>query len=115
MIFDVEHNALWLNEWGERPSTPEDRAEIVRQAVAAAPRLIPIFAHRYLPSEPNLAGNPDFSVYQSDIILYGANLNDYVEREINDRSSHAWPEGIRHIRFWSDLVDRNNSYEGVNL
>ncbi len=115
LIFDVEHNALWLDEWGERPSRQEHRAEVVRQAVAAAPRLIPIFAHRFLPSEPSLAGNPVFSVYQADIIVYGANLDDYIEREINDRSSRAWPEDIRRIRFWSDLVDRNNGYEGVNL
>jgi len=43
IAFDVEANALWPREWGERPSSQADRHARVREIIAAAPRLIPIF------------------------------------------------------------------------
>src|SRR5205085_9372728 len=42
LLFDVEHNVLWLSEWGERPATAIERADIVVRAVAEAPKLIPL-------------------------------------------------------------------------
>ena len=60
MLFDVEHNRLWLRQWGERPDTPEERRVAVEAAYARYPRLIPIFSHRYIPGLPAQAGNPVF-------------------------------------------------------
>jgi hypothetical protein len=72
----------------------------------ASPKLVPLVSHRYLPSEPNEAGNPIFSIYQSDVIYYGADLADYFEREFgNTRTPVVGP--ARPIRFWSELVPRN--------
>ncbi|QDH72018.1 hypothetical protein [Brevundimonas sp. M20] len=107
LLFDVEANSLWWPEWGNRPDAPEARAEVLRDVVGRAPRLIPIFGHRYLPATPNLPGNPVFSVYQSDVIHYGADLQDYVDREENGRDHTPWPAVIREIDFWSELVRRN--------
>jgi hypothetical protein len=109
LLFDVEHNLLWWPEWGERPSTVEERAEILTATVGSAPRLIPLIAHRYLPEEPKGAGNPVFSVMQSDVIYYGANLEDYFRREFTVGSLDRAPivEEIRFIPFWSVLVERN--------
>jgi hypothetical protein len=94
-------------EWGERPASPDDRKEVLRSVVARAPKLIPLFNHRYLPEEPHEAGNPVFSVYQSDVIYYGTDLTDYFEREFTGWHCRPWPDQIKHIRFWSDLVERN--------
>lgn len=106
LIFDLENNALWWPEWGERPSTPEARAEVLTNVVNAAPKLIPLVSHRYLPADPHETGNPVFSVYQADTIYYGADLADYFEREFGN-ADRPWPQRIKHIRFWSDLVERN--------
>lgn len=106
LLFDVENNNLWWAEWGERPGTAGARAEVVARVVGAAPKLIPLVSHRYLPAEPHEAGNPVFSVYQSDVIYYGADLADYFEREfVNSRL--PLPQHIKRVRFWSDLVERN--------
>jgi hypothetical protein len=109
LLFDLEHNDLWWPEWGERPASSEERAEVLTAIVKAAPRLIPLIAHRYIPEAPNEAGNPVFSVMQSDVIHYGADLADYFEREFNPA---AWPgkpvrDEVRFIPFWSELVARN--------
>ncbi|VIO80845.1 hypothetical protein CI41S_75530 [Bradyrhizobium ivorense] len=48
-----------------------------------------------------------FSVYQADVIYYGANLTDYFEREFLGFNHRPWSEPTKHIPFWSDLVERN--------
>ena len=106
LLFDVENNDLWWPECGLRPGTQEARAEVVAAVVASAPKLIPLVSHRYLPAEPNEAGNPVFSVYQSDVIYYGVDLADYFDREYGD-PGRPLPHPAKHIPFWSDLVERN--------
>jgi hypothetical protein len=76
--FDVEHNGLWPPSWGPQPNTLAAQSVRVRELVEAAPRLIPVFGHRYLLAEPCAADNPVFSVWQADIVVYGANLRDYL-------------------------------------
>jgi hypothetical protein len=111
LLFEVEENDFWLAEWGGRPSSAMGRAEVVTAAIAQAPKLIPIMGHRYIPEEPTERGNPVVSIYQSDIIYYGVDLDDYFRREFQfaSRPWEAGPVGpIRRIRFWSDLVDRHS-------
>lgn len=100
LIFDVENNALWLPGWGEKPRKADARAEVVTAAVAAAPRLIPIYGHRYIPETPHKAGNPVFSVMQSDIIIYGETLERYISNEFGGAGFVA-AESPRYIPFWS--------------
>ncbi len=82
--FDVEKNDLWRPHWKARPATAEARAQRVHELVKEAPRLIPVFRHRYLLAEPCQAGNPVFSIVQSDIIVYGADLRTYFLAEFAD-------------------------------
>ena len=42
LLFDVENNALWWPEWGDRPGTPEARSKVVTKVVNEAPKLIPL-------------------------------------------------------------------------
>jgi hypothetical protein len=79
--FDLEQNVLWRESWGPKPATLEAQKERVRELVAAAPKLIPVFSHRYLLAEPCQEGNPVLSVYQSDIIVYGHDLRSYFQME----------------------------------
>ena len=104
LIFDVEQNDLWWAEWGERPPSAHERAEIVTGIVGAAPKLIPLVGHRYIPELPHERGNPVFSVMQSDVICYGADLAEYFANEF-DGANKVGP--AKYVPFWSDLVDRN--------
>jgi hypothetical protein len=108
LLFDIEHNALWWPEWGEKPVGLEARKSVLRQVVSRAPKLIPLIGHRYLPEQPHEAGNPVFSVYQSDVIYYGTDLADYFKREFEGWNRRPWPEHIKYIPFWSDLVERHH-------
>lgn len=109
LLFDVEQG-FWWPDWGQRPGAKEERDEVVRSALKQAPKLIPLYAHRFLPETPGEAGNPVFSMQGFDAIYYGENLPDYLEREFGRaRYAHVCvppPAPPRHIPFWSDLVER---------
>lgn len=114
MIFDIEHNAFWLKAWGQKPNVLADAVEVAREAVAKAPTLIPILAHRYIPDDPPLAGNPVFSVCQTDIIYYGYDLASYFGNGFSEGpdgyhvSGNYQPDVFekqpRPIRFWDEVV-----------
>ena len=107
-LFDVENDNLWWPEWGQRSTDKFAREERLRSIFADAPKLIPIYGHRYIPEEPHEAGNPIFSIWQADIIHYGADLEDYIARET--RSPDSWQEmkTPKTIRFWTRAVEFNN-------
>jgi hypothetical protein len=101
VLFDVEHNGFWLEEWGPRPGSIGDALRVAGGLLAASPRLIPIFMHRMMPDEPHLPGNPVFSVHQTDIVHYGFDLTDYFLREFGLSGREPWPDQVRSIRFWN--------------
>ena len=105
VLFDVEHNGFWLDEWGPQLRPLAERLQIATEAVAAAPHLIPICGHRMMPDEPHLPGNPVFSVHQTDIIHYGYDLADYLRHDFNLPGREPWPDQVRPIRFWDRVVD----------
>jgi hypothetical protein len=105
--FDVRRSEFWMNSWGERPSSVDEAVSEALRQVALAPKLVPLWGHRFLPSDPLEAGNPILSVIQTDIIYYSLNLGAYFMREFglaidNQRDAAAKP---RRIRFWSDVID----------
>ncbi|HMA37858.1 MAG TPA: SMI1/KNR4 family protein [Chloroflexia bacterium] len=110
ICFDIEHAGFWWPEWGPRPGELAQALAVARRALGTVPGLIPVFAHRYLPDEPNLEGNPVFSVHQTDIIYYGHDLVSYFENEFARATGAPLPvpvdnRRLRRIRFWSALVE----------
>jgi hypothetical protein len=103
--FDIERNGFWLPEWGSRPDPLPEALRVAEQAVVVAPRLIPVYSHRYIPAEPAQDGNPVFSVYQTDIIVYGNDVLSYFAREFPGTACwHTPPLDPRPIRFWGELA-----------
>jgi hypothetical protein len=118
--FDAEHNDLWLPSWGTKPATLEAQQTRIRELVEEAPRLIPVFGHRYLLAKPCVSDNPVFSIWQSDIIVYGAGLRDYFLFEFSEflgldaqKLELATSARVRKrfleyqgIPFWGELLTR---------
>ncbi|MEZ5977554.1 MAG: SMI1/KNR4 family protein [Planctomycetota bacterium] len=105
LLFDVEHDGFWPAAWGSRPAGLEDALALATREFARAPRLVPLYGHRYLPVDPPESGNPVFSVYQTDVILYGSSLELYFATEFG---TLPWKEAVakpaRHVPFWSELA-----------
>ena len=105
LLFDVEHNKFWPDQWGPKPQALDAALQEVRSRFQSVPRMIPIYAHRYLPTAPCQQGNPVFSVWQTDIIFYGTNLRRYLACEFGPLSWREAVSGeVREIDFWSELA-----------
>ncbi len=74
ILFDVEQNDLWLEDWGPRPDDEAARGDGVARRLAEAPTLIPLHGHRYLVEGLELSPAPVLSVVQSDVILYATSI-----------------------------------------
>lgn len=105
--FSAEQGFLWLKRWGDEPGDPETALRHLARDLADAPRLIPLTGHRYLPATPCLNGNPVFSVYGADTILYGASLDEFWRNESDGDYVVSEP---RHIPFWSEVVEAFESW-----
>lgn len=107
ICLDIRSNAFWYSGWGRMPRFLRRRLAIARQSIRQAPRLIPVYGHRYIPDRPSLPGNPVFSIVQTDIIYYGKNLisyliNEFLGMKVLDKTEVG---EYRRIEFWSDLAD----------
>jgi hypothetical protein len=104
--FDIEHAKFWLERWGARPAALSVAIEVARKDFESWPKLLPISGHRFLAAEPCRSGNPVFSIVQTDIIYYGADLAHYLVNEFVDRdyALHTYEQKIQTIPIWSDLA-----------
>ncbi|BCJ55157.1 hypothetical protein Asp14428_66320 [Actinoplanes sp. NBRC 14428] len=103
VLFDVLENDFWYEGWGPRPAAPGTALAVARGFLVTAPRLIPVYSHRYLPAGRGGSGHPVLSVMQTDVILYGADLADYLRREFGGAAPAL--DGVRAtVAFWRNLA-----------
>lgn len=101
VLFDVGENDFWYEGWGPRPGSPEAALGSARAYLMTVPRMIPLYSHRYLPAA--LTGHPVLSIYQTDVVHYGNDLVDWLNREFaigSPAASIARPS----VPFWRDLT-----------
>lgn len=105
--FDIEKDNLWLERWGKKPDTLPAALDVARKDFQTWPKLLPIYAHRFLAAEPCRSGNPVFSIMQTDIIYYGSDLPHFLLNEFVDRdyALHTQAQNIRRIEIWSDFAE----------
>lgn len=94
----------WCDTWGEEPKDEKNILKEVIVQLKEAPKLVPIYAHRYIPM--GLDGNPPvISIHGVDIIYYGKNLEDYFYIEFSNKTQDAIQfQNITPIPFWSDIM-----------
>ena len=110
VMFHVERDGFWPGSWGKRPVDPAAALDTARENLRRVPKLVPIYSHRFLPAAPCASGTPVLSVYGTDTIYYGSDLEDYLEREfvvgLRARPSAHEPS---YVRFWSELAEDRES------
>jgi hypothetical protein len=115
VLFDVRVNHFWMPHWPKRPTDFGASVEMATGLLATWPKLIPLYGHRYLPSEPSEPGNPVLSVMQTDITYYGSNLPDYFKNEFVSR---GWPlkSECRKVPGWGYFVgDEEDPFDFGNF
>ena len=93
----------WNELWGKEPDESEKR-RIIEEKLKTAPKLIPIYSHRYVVSGERET-SPVLSICGLDIIYYGENLNQYFEIEFNKKSPNEMDyKKIAKVPFWSEIM-----------
>ncbi len=103
-IMEMPEEIYWCEDWGEEP-VDEIRVKFeVMNRLKSAPKLIPIYANRYVPI--NCGENPPvISVHGVDVIYYGKDIQDYFEVEFGEKNQNAIDfESISGIPFWTDIM-----------
>jgi hypothetical protein len=110
--FDIEHANLWLWRWKDQPHDLAEAIAIMRRDFASWPKLLPVYGHRYLAADPCLPDNPVFSIWQTDIIHYGANLAHYLVNEFvgHDGDHHTYDQSPRRIPIWTDFTEFKDDF-----
>ncbi|XP_039137234.1 uncharacterized protein LOC120274767 [Dioscorea cayenensis subsp. rotundata] len=121
LLHEISKGSFWPNSWGLKPVNPKDSISMARSLLEPAPVLVPIYRHFYIPSLPNLAGNPVFLVHAGEVRVAGIDLADFLQREAAsfspketiDRGSSpttllptpAWAaKEARRVEVWTDLA-----------
>lgn len=103
--FDIENNEFYLDA-SDKDLSIDKRKEKVSNAIDEAPPMVQVYLHRFIPSRPCENGNPIFSIYQTDIIIYGKNVPSYLRNEFHMEID--WPgysEDLKYIDFYSDFLN----------
>jgi hypothetical protein len=104
VLFDVRESGFWLDAWGRRPNAVDDAVEVASLALVSAPKLIPLYGHRYICEEPHASGNPIVSVWQTDVMYYGSDLANWVDNEFFRESPLHFSTTPTDVPFWSGLI-----------
>jgi hypothetical protein len=80
---------------------------LTARMLADAPRMVPVYGHRYLPAGRGTFGHPVLSMWQTDIIYYGVDPADYMDRGVGSvdpgQGEDRWrPQAT--VDFWRDVV-----------
>lgn len=101
VLFDVGENAFWYEGWGPRPTRTDAALTSARGYLMTVPRMIPVYSHRYLPAA--LPSQPVLSIFQTDVVHYGNDLLDWLNREFG-LGSPAGSVARPTVAFWRDLA-----------
>jgi hypothetical protein len=103
VLGDVAHGS-WHPALGARPTSKEEALEVARAVLARAPRLVPVYAHRFIPAGRDTPGHPVLSVWGTDIICYGHDLADYIDREFGEIDEGAPWNPQASVPLWKDFL-----------
>lgn len=103
-VYELAEEIYWCDDWGQKPEDEAYVGKIVRDKLKNAPRVLPIYGHRYIPVL-SVDNPPIISIHDLDIIYYGKNLEDYLYVEFGNKTQNKIEfENITPIPFWSDIM-----------
>ena len=97
-------DGFWLESWGKRPENEEEALEVFSRVAAKAPKLIPIYSHRYVPVIEGVDDPPVISTVGMDTIIYGGNLSEYLQNEFFGGKLST--VSAVSIPFWSEIIEK---------
>ena len=107
----VSMGKFWCYSWGDEPVDSDESLAVARRFLKKAPVLVPIYRQCYIPSNPNLAGNPVFFVHGGHVRMWSMDMAGFFQKGELFRletglSAPAWAATTaRRIEFWTEAVE----------
>lgn len=114
--YDVLHNNIWMPGWGRKPITKFGQRQQIEALIANAPKLIPVYGHRFLLTEPYAGefANPVLSIYHADATIYTANLYQFLCKDFPDLLEMAQKDVEQIFRESQRLArERQRLYQSI--
>lgn len=93
LVHELKRDNWMCENW--RGLTPEDVGD-------AAPKLIPVYGHRYIPQSG--VKPPVFSAVGRDVVYFGSDLFDYLRREFLESPADKSPlSSMPYVPVWGDI------------
>lgn len=103
-IHEMPEQIYWCEDWGEEPKDEDVFKVEVKRRLSLAPKLVPIFSHRYMPITLEECP-PVISVHGGDIIYMGEDIENYFDVEFGEKNQKDIEfSKIIPIPFWTDLM-----------
>ncbi|MBA0590637.1 uncharacterized protein LOC105804087 [Gossypium raimondii] len=122
---NIRFHNFWSDSWGSKPSNTNDALALVKDLLRNAPLLVPVYRNCYIPSTPNLSGNPVFYVDTEEIRILSFDITRFFqELELSTRGGVSKPfmrkkansvninvpawaaTAPRRIEFWTEVAGR---------
>ena len=100
----MPNDSYWVNKWGKMPKDLCERKSIILKEYNKAPKIIPVFMHRFIPIIDD-KNPPILSIHYTDIIYYARNLSEYFMIEFGLKRPNVNINQYRYIPFWTDLIE----------
>ena len=98
---------FWVPQWGETKESNDEKIQKYLEIITDAPKLIPLYSHRYMPVLDGVDNPPVISTVGRDTIIYGGNLYEYLRNEFGNRGDFFVKQNHINIPFWSDVIKAN--------
>lgn len=108
VISDIEDDKFWDESWGKKPEDREEVLNIAKEHLVHVPTLLPVYGHRFVTQRED-QGSEVLSIWGTDVICYGVDLADYIDREFGSLKG-VWDDELWQsrsattVKFWGDLA-----------
>lgn len=83
----------------------EQRVEVVAELYKNAPKIIPVYSHRFMPEMNDDNDQPVLSIHYGDIVYYGRNLQEYLLYEFCGVDISKYISEYKNVPFWTDMME----------
>ncbi|KAA0036382.1 uncharacterized protein E5676_scaffold255G003670 [Cucumis melo var. makuwa] len=121
LLKEISQRKFWCQSWGAQPDDSNDAVALAKQFLDRAPVLVPIYKNWYIPSAPNMAGNPVFHLDGGEIRVSSFDLAGFFQAHEYSQLGKAEPDCLvidspawaateaRAVEFWTEVASRKKA------
>ncbi|KAF5738066.1 hypothetical protein HS088_TW13G00960 [Tripterygium wilfordii] len=122
LLRNISTNSFWVDFWGDKPESIDQAVKKAKLFIDKAPLLVPVYRNCYIPSTPNVAGNPVFYVDDREVRVISYDVTRFFQEieflkmgifrsvALADRlktDAPAWAAtASKRIDFWTEVAER---------